>query len=161
EFLLHAGDVPRPPGIALVMRSGSALAEQPQQSRLVGTGHRGGPDQAPLAVPRLADHPVAHAGVGAHHFAAARDLEALGGRAIRFLLGHPFSSVRYRAAVGGPSPCGAVSVFPCGFGARGISTVVSVRPSERGGDSTVATSPRSAIARWISLYPMSWCAISR
>src|SRR6516164_6880319 len=77
-------------------------------------------------------------------FAAARLLFCLG---IRWLLfGY---EVREPSADGrgGEAACAVPSLFPPpGRGGFGISTVLSVRPSERGGDSTVATSARSVIA---------------
>src|SRR5262249_42044789 len=114
----------------------------------------------------------------AQDLAGAGALEALGRASVRLHLGHRDDSVgdvgqavASAASAGGASTAGVSPVvsgesvfgrFPLDLGRRGgVSTIVMLRPSCLGADSTIAKSATRSATRSRIFRPSSGCAISR
>src|SRR5262245_13111055 len=150
--------------------------------------HTGRAAQMALVLGRLLREDVALERLRALDAAAGAGLEALGGAALGFRLGHCITPVlSWRRATSGGSAFRArtplllsrlsrqdamagFGSFFTGFAAGfftsflpffGASTMISCRPSIFGYCSTIACGSRSCLTLSINRTPNSWCAISR
>src|SRR5436309_2652136 len=165
---LPSGRRMRAPGKRMITPGGSALPQHAQHAGLVDARHHHHSAEATLARPAFADHAVPQVRLGPHRLPGAGQLEPLRRGSIRLLLGHRHSfepvstlvaGLAVRAAGAAVRAAGAgtlsrLSAFGVLF-CFGISTLVSVRPSDRGGDSTVEMSASEAITFWMSRWPIS------